>query len=133
MYAAGVPIISDLIPFLGCFDLLGQVKSMKRIARELDSVAGSWVEEHSMRRLKGSEPIDKLDFIDVMLSEIEDDAFGHTRETIIKATAMASYSHLLHYLINQPCFYFVFWFQLAQLVNFFTLSNKRYRLNPFYT
>ncbi|XP_050252813.1 cytochrome P450 CYP82D47-like [Quercus robur] len=88
MYAAGVPIISDLIPFLGCFDLLGQVKSMKRIARELDSVAGSWVEEHSMRRLKGSEPTDKPDFIDVMLSEIEDDAFGHTRETIIKATAM---------------------------------------------
>ncbi|KAK9992811.1 hypothetical protein SO802_022514 [Lithocarpus litseifolius] len=89
MYTVGVPIISDLIPFLGCFDLLGQVKSMKRIARELDSVAGSWVEEHSMRRLKGSEPTDKLDFIDVMLSKIEDDAeFGHTRETIIKATAI---------------------------------------------
>ncbi|KAL4597245.1 hypothetical protein ACB092_12G221100 [Castanea dentata] len=88
LYAAGVPIISDLIPFLGCFDLLGQVKSMKRIARELDSVAGSWIEEHSMRRLRGSEPTDKLDFIDVMLSEIEDDAYGHKRETIIKATAM---------------------------------------------
>ncbi|KAM3731620.1 hypothetical protein ACB098_12G178100 [Castanea mollissima] len=89
MYTAGVPIISDLIPFLGCFDLLGQVKSMKRIARELDSVAGSWIEEHSMRRLRGSEPTDKLDFIDVMLSEIEDDAYGHKRETIIKATAMS--------------------------------------------
>ena len=107
LYALGVPIISDLIPFLRCFDLLGQVKSMKRIARELDSVAGSWIEEHSMRRLKGSEPTNKLDFIDVMLSEIEDDAFGYTRETIIKATAMVSHCHLSHNLINQPCFYFV--------------------------
>ena len=107
LYVTRVPIISDLIPFLGCFDLLGQVKSMKRIARELDSVAGSWVEEHSMRRLKGSEPTDKLDFIDVMLSEIEDVAFGHTRETIIKAIAMVSYCHLSHNLINEPCFYFV--------------------------
>ena len=26
LYATKVPVISDLIPFLGCFDLLGQVK-----------------------------------------------------------------------------------------------------------
>uniref|UniRef100_A0A2N9EZV5 Cytochrome P450 n=1 Tax=Fagus sylvatica TaxID=28930 RepID=A0A2N9EZV5_FAGSY len=88
MYISGVPVISDLIPFLGCFDLLGQVKSMKRIGRELDSLIGSWVEEHTMRRLK-NEPTDNPDFIDVMLSVIEDDSmFGYTREVLIKAQAV---------------------------------------------
>ena len=57
---------------------LGQVKSIKRIGRELDTLVGSWVEEHGMRRAE-SETIDKPDFIDIMLSVIEDDGmFGHT-------------------------------------------------------
>ena len=79
MYVSGVPIISDLVPFLGGLEyFLGQVKSMKRIARELDTLGGSWVEEHAMRRVE-SEPIDKPDFIDIMLFVIEDDGmFGHT-------------------------------------------------------
>ena len=38
----------------------------------MDTLVGSWVEENTMRRAK-SEPIDKPDFIDVMLSVIEDD------------------------------------------------------------
>ncbi|KAM3731529.1 hypothetical protein ACB098_12G170500 [Castanea mollissima] len=88
MYAAGVPVISDLIPFLKWIDLFGQVKFMKRVAKEFDSLAGSWVDEHTTRRVNGDEPSDKLDFIDVMLNKIEENSmFGHTRETIIKATA----------------------------------------------
>ncbi|KAM3683729.1 hypothetical protein ACJW30_12G168700 [Castanea mollissima] len=89
MYASGVPVISDLIPFLKWIDLFGQVKFMKRVAKEFDSLARSWVDEHTTRRVNGDEPSDKLDFIDVMLNKIEENSmFGHTRETIIiKATA----------------------------------------------
>ena len=84
-----VPAISDLVPFLGGLQyFLGQVKSIKWIGRELDTIVGSWVEEQTMSRAK-SEQIDKPAFIDVMLSVIEDDGmFGHTRETIIKATVL---------------------------------------------
>lgn len=89
MYVSGVPIISDLIPFLGFLDhVLGQVKYMKHIAKEFDSLAGTWIEEHKTRRLK-RETSDKPDFIDVMLSVLEEESmFGHTRETIIKATIL---------------------------------------------
>ncbi|KAG6680588.1 hypothetical protein I3843_13G041300 [Carya illinoinensis] len=91
MYLAGAPNMFDLIPFLRWIDLKGQVKSMKRVAGELDSLIGSWVEEHTARReLKTDEQSHEPDFIDVMLSLIEEDSmFGYPRETIIKATAMA--------------------------------------------
>ena len=89
MYVSGVPAVSDLVPFLGGLEsFLGQVNSIKRIGRELDTLVGSWVEEDTMRRAK-SEQIDKTDIIDVMLSITEDDdMFGHTCETIIKATLL---------------------------------------------
>ena len=74
---------------------LGQVKYIKKIGRELDTLVGSWVEEHAMRRAE-TEPNDKPDFIDIMLSIIEDDGmFGHTRETIVKATALVCFSYIL--------------------------------------
>ncbi|KAG2411268.1 hypothetical protein I3760_Q015400 [Carya illinoinensis] len=90
MYLAGAPVMIDQIPFLRWFDLQGQVKSMRRVAGELDSLIGSWVEEHTARRaLKNDEQSHEPDFIDVMISLIEEDSMcGHTRETIIKATAM---------------------------------------------
>ncbi|GAU30789.1 hypothetical protein TSUD_355150 [Trifolium subterraneum] len=58
----------------------GQVlKSMKRIARDFDTLIGNWVEEHvekSNDGLNGSN--EKHDLIDVMLSVIEDDpTSGH--------------------------------------------------------
>lgn len=100
MYAAGVPVISDLIPFLKWIDLFGQVKFMKRVAKEFDSLVGSWVDEHTTRRVNGDEPSDKLDFIDVMLSKIEENSmFGHTRETIIKATATVRFCFIIHNLL----------------------------------
>ncbi|XP_042956784.1 cytochrome P450 CYP82D47-like [Carya illinoinensis] len=86
MYVSGGPVVSDLIPILGWIDFGGQLKSMKRIGRELDTLIGSWIEEHSLRKQK-SEASDKPDFIDIMLSVIKDESmFGYTRETIIKAT-----------------------------------------------
>nr|POF07482.1 cytochrome p450 cyp82d47 [Quercus suber] len=107
MYAAGVPVISDLIPFLKWIDLFGQVKFMKRVAKEFDSLVGSWVDEHTTR-VNGDEPSDKLDFIDVMLSKIEENPmFGHTRETIIKATATGLWR--LEGLAKVGCFCYGDW------------------------
>lgn len=90
MYVSGVPVVSDLIPLLGWIDVQGRLKSIKRIARELDTLAGSWIEEHTRKMVESDDqPNDKPDFIDVLLSVIKDNSmFGHTRDTIIKATIM---------------------------------------------
>ncbi|KAJ4825604.1 hypothetical protein Tsubulata_022675, partial [Turnera subulata] len=43
-YPAGMFLVSDNVPFLGWFDLvMGTIGKMKRTAREIDSVLGSWV------------------------------------------------------------------------------------------
>ncbi|KAJ6302173.1 hypothetical protein OIU77_016293 [Salix suchowensis] len=65
---------------------------MKRLSRELDSLMESWIQEHKLKRLESTdENTSKMegdDFIDVMLSLLDDSMFGYSRETIIKATAM---------------------------------------------
>ncbi|XP_065875784.1 cytochrome P450 CYP82J17-like [Euphorbia lathyris] len=77
----------DLIPFIGWLDVKGVVKTMKRVTEEVDSIVESWIEEH---KLKKNENEDRKDFIDVMLSVIEDDdSLGLKKETIIKATITA--------------------------------------------
>ncbi|KAI4356321.1 hypothetical protein L6164_000352 [Bauhinia variegata] len=81
---------SDMIPFLQWFPFEGKVlKSMKRVGRDLDALLGSWVDEHVMKRERNesSDEDEKKDFIDVMLSVVEENpTYGHTRDTIIKAT-----------------------------------------------
>ncbi|XP_057733340.1 cytochrome P450 CYP82J17-like [Arachis stenosperma] len=81
---------SDVIPIIQWFGIKGKVlKSMKRIAKDLDTLLGSWVEEHRMKGNKVNSSSEKQDFIDVMLSVVEDDPdSGHTRDTIIKAQIM---------------------------------------------
>ncbi|KAJ4846588.1 hypothetical protein Tsubulata_024709 [Turnera subulata] len=88
LYISGVLVPSDLIPFLGWMNYFtGPVKVMKRLSRELDDLMDSWIEEHKLKRLKNQDTDNREDFIDVMLSAIEDDCiFGHSRETIIKGT-----------------------------------------------
>ncbi|RVW14796.1 Cytochrome P450 82C2 [Vitis vinifera] len=79
---------SDVLPFLEWIDLDGYLKSMKHVAELLDTSVQGWVEEHVMK-LK-SDPSSRQDFIDVMLSILKDDSvFGHTRETVIKATVVS--------------------------------------------
>ncbi|XP_031407329.1 xanthotoxin 5-hydroxylase CYP82C4-like isoform X2 [Punica granatum] len=91
---SGFPAISDLIPYTGWTDFVGPVRSMKRIAKEFDSIVGSWVEEHEQRRSvingeRNSQRKKDLDFIDVMISVIEDNSMlGFSKETIIKATVV---------------------------------------------
>ena len=81
---SGAFVLSDAIPFVGWMDLQGHLAAMKRVAKEMDSLVGSWVEEHETRL--NSEGSSGQDFIDVMLSVVEDfSTFDHSRETVIKA------------------------------------------------
>ncbi|KAI3461837.1 hypothetical protein Pfo_018500 [Paulownia fortunei] len=91
MYISGQFVVSDSIPFppLRWMDFQGHIKSMKRISKELSTISQSWIDEH----VKGDRKTglgNEQDFIDVMLSATDDNftSFGHTRETIIKATVL---------------------------------------------
>ncbi|XP_075519625.1 vinorine hydroxylase-like [Primulina tabacum] len=88
MHLSGQFVVSEAIPVLPLewFDFQGHVKSMKRISKEVGDVVESWIEEH----MKGTLGNTEQDFIDVMLAKIDDryTSYGHTRETIIKATVM---------------------------------------------
>ena len=90
MYVSGGFVLSDAIPIplLKWIDLRGKLTSMKRISKELDTILDRWVQEHIEKGIK-SEAEHEQDFIDVMLSVIDSESmYGHTRETLIKATAM---------------------------------------------
>ncbi|CBI36489.3 unnamed protein product, partial [Vitis vinifera] len=87
LFLTGAFVLSDAIPGVEWMDSQGYLGSMKQVAKEVDSLVGGWVEEHEMRL--NSEGNKRQDFIDVMLSVLEDTSmFGHSRETVIKATIM---------------------------------------------
>ncbi|GMP48288.1 hypothetical protein CsSME_00015694 [Camellia sinensis var. sinensis] len=91
MHLVGLLLISDAIPFLGWFDVLnGYRGKMKRSAREVDDVLGSWVEEHQRKRVAGSIDEGEQDFIDVLMSAMEESqlSHGHDTDTVIKATCL---------------------------------------------
>ncbi|KAE9444740.1 hypothetical protein C3L33_23362, partial [Rhododendron williamsianum] len=80
---------SDVIPFppLRWVDLGGKLRNVKRVMRELDVLFQRLIEDRVERR--GREEGDEKDFIDVMLSKLDDGgSYGHPKETIVKATAM---------------------------------------------
>ncbi|KAJ7950494.1 putative Cytochrome P450 [Quillaja saponaria] len=92
MYLMGRLDVSDLIPFLGRLNVESQVlKSMKRVSKDFDILAGSWLDEHINKRQE-DETREPEDFIDVLLSMLDEDCidtYGHTRDTIIKTTIMS--------------------------------------------
>ncbi|CAL5388080.1 unnamed protein product [Camellia sinensis] len=91
MFVSGEFLLSDALPYrvVKWVDMLGKLKNIKRIMKELDLIVGSWIEEHVGRKREESKEGDEQDFIDVMLSVIDDSyTQDHTRETIIKATIL---------------------------------------------
>ncbi|KAL0418003.1 UNVERIFIED_CONTAM: Xanthotoxin 5-hydroxylase CYP82C2 [Sesamum radiatum] len=92
MYVLGKFIVADAFPFppFSWIDYQGHIKSMKRITKGLSTIFERWINEHSTRGRESSLK-NGQDFIDVMLSTVDDrfTRFGHTRETIIKATVSA--------------------------------------------
>ncbi|XP_022769909.1 cytochrome P450 CYP82D47-like [Durio zibethinus] len=88
-YFAGNFAPADVIPVLEWIDFQGQVKSMKRVSKELDSIIEGWVRERKLKRHDMGEADNNQDFLDVLLSKVtEESIFGHPRDTIIKATVM---------------------------------------------
>ena len=89
LYLSGVFVLSDAIPYLEWMDYKGYLGSMKRTAKELDSVLHIWLDEHLQKQLE-QKSNGESDFMDVMLSSLDEDAVisGHTRDVIIKATAL---------------------------------------------
>ncbi|KAH6791447.1 hypothetical protein C2S51_006453 [Perilla frutescens var. frutescens] len=91
----GMFVLSDAIPSLAWLDLLGHERSMKRIAKELDDLAGEWLEEHKEKRkttrYKSSVVVvdHDEDFMDAMLTVMEDADFPQFEaDTITKATCL---------------------------------------------
>ncbi|KAF7809780.1 cytochrome P450 CYP82D47-like [Senna tora] len=88
-YLFGVFELSDAIPFVGWLGFHRYEKAMKRIARELDSLVGRWLDEHKQRRSLRTDEEEDQDFMDVMLTTMEGAKMhGFDSDTIIKATCL---------------------------------------------
>ncbi|KAA8550579.1 hypothetical protein F0562_002263 [Nyssa sinensis] len=90
MYLSGVFVLSDVIPHIEWLDLQGHVRSMKRIAEELEFFVGKWLEEHFKSRENGEKKKEECDFMDVMISLLAKHGLfhGHKSEDVIKATVL---------------------------------------------
>ncbi|XAR72858.1 hypothetical protein NMG60_11019636 [Bertholletia excelsa] len=89
VHLVGLPVLSDTIPFLGWLDVLNGHKSqMKKCANVVDALIGSWMEEHRRNRFAG-EIKGEQDFIDVMLSLMEEKRLPGNVDTVIKATSLS--------------------------------------------
>ena len=96
----GVVVIGDAIPALGWLDLGGQVKEMKKAAKEMDIIVSEWIEEHRQNRDSGETKTEQ-DFIDVLLSVLDGaDLAGYDADTVNKATCLVR--------MNSPFVVFLF-------------------------
>ncbi|XP_057989159.1 flavonoid-6-hydroxylase-like isoform X2 [Hevea brasiliensis] len=84
-------VVSDAFPFLRCLDLGGDEKVMKKTAKELDNVLGEWLHEHKQTRASGMAKKRKEDFMDELLSIMDDakEFSSQDVDTIIKSTCLA--------------------------------------------
>ncbi|KAK8650792.1 hypothetical protein V6N13_140418 [Hibiscus sabdariffa] len=89
IYLFGIFVVADALPYLERLDIQGHIRSMKRTAKEIDSVISVWLEEH-LERKRETQSASESDFMDVMLTHLPEETLisGHTRDTIVKATTM---------------------------------------------
>lgn len=88
-YLSGLFVAADVIPFLGWLDLGGHEKTLKKTAKEMDSIAQEWLEEHRRRKDCGKDSSSTQDFMDVMLSVLDGKNLGdYDADTINKATCL---------------------------------------------
>ncbi|GAB4840111.1 hypothetical protein Ancab_039636 [Ancistrocladus abbreviatus] len=90
MHAMGLNVLSDLIPIPFLERLDPKIRLMKHIAKNMDSIIRSSINEHQQRGLVSGLGR-KQGFIDVLLQVVEKSAppSEYTRETIISATMEA--------------------------------------------
>ncbi|XP_043809439.1 cytochrome P450 82A1-like [Manihot esculenta] len=96
-YFLGTLVLRDAVPFLGWMDVGGHEKAMKKIAKEIDDVLEKWLQEHKRNRCLGEESKEDQDFMEVMLSILDDKNLeGYDADTINKATSLG-------FNPKQPC------------------------------
>ncbi|TYH11826.1 hypothetical protein ES288_A06G016700v1 [Gossypium darwinii] len=83
---SGKFLISDALPFLRWLDIGGDLKCMKKTAKQLDQVVQGWLREHKQKRAENKANGEE-DFMGVMLS-IPSDGEEHHADTISKATCL---------------------------------------------
>lgn len=105
LYLCGVFVLADALPYFEWLDVQGHVRSMKRTAKELDSVISGWLDDHVRRKRESQGTVCESDFMDVMLANLPEDAVisGHTRDTIVKATTLVWIPNLC-LIIDFVCF-----------------------------
>ncbi|KAJ9186669.1 hypothetical protein P3X46_002215 [Hevea brasiliensis] len=85
----GLFVLRDAIPFLGWLDVGGHEKCMKKAAKELDELVSEWLEEHRKKRDSGDLAKKEQDFMDVMLSVLEETQFvGYDSDMINKSACL---------------------------------------------
>ncbi|KDP34891.1 hypothetical protein JCGZ_09179 [Jatropha curcas] len=86
----GTLVLRDAAPFLGWMDLGGHEKKMKKTAKELDEILEKWLEEHKSKRDLSEEDKGEEDFMDIMLSDVDDKSLeGFDADTVNKATCLS--------------------------------------------
>ncbi|OMO74969.1 Cytochrome P450 [Corchorus olitorius] len=87
----GTFTVADALPFLRWLDLGGHEKAMKKAAKELDEIVGEMLQEHKQKRKNSDNVEGEYDFMDVMLSLLDDadDLPSYDADTINKATCLA--------------------------------------------
>ncbi|PKI48663.1 hypothetical protein CRG98_030950 [Punica granatum] len=84
---SGFFVPADALPFLRWLDVGGYEKAMKKTAQEMDSLCTEWLEEHREKRNSGEAVNGELDFMDVLLSVLDDLKIADfDADTINKAT-----------------------------------------------
>ncbi|KAG8492042.1 hypothetical protein CXB51_015680 [Gossypium anomalum] len=76
----------NALPYLRCLDIGGDLKLMKKVAKDLDQVAEEWLREHKEKRAE-NEANSEEDFMGVLLY-ILSDTEEHAADTINKATSL---------------------------------------------
>lgn len=101
--------MADAVPFLRWFDLGGHEKAMKKTAKELDHVLERWLEEHKRKRNSATSTCEPDDFMDMMLSLLDDsiqEFRGYTTaDTINKATCLVCTSSISSAYTNLIIFF----------------------------
>ena len=92
LFGAFVP--SDSFPFLSWLDLGGYKKAMNKTAKVVDQMVTKWIKEHREKKKspgEGGVETKEQDFMDVMLSTVDDQEFcGFDADMVTKATCLVS-------------------------------------------
>ncbi|XP_023535448.1 cytochrome P450 CYP82D47-like [Cucurbita pepo subsp. pepo] len=90
LFGAFVP--SDSFPFLSWLDLGGYKKAMNKTAKVVDQMVTKWIKEHREKKKspgEGGVETKEQDFMDVMLSTVDDQEFcGFDADMVTKATCL---------------------------------------------